>query len=128
MHLKNKRNGKIIAVPDIKRSFMETENKKETFNDIIQGDKPVLIDFFAEWCGPCKLMKPVLTELRQRMGDKIRILKVDVDRSPVVSSAFDIQSVPTLMLIQNKNILWRQAGVMQAGQLEQIITQFASIK
>lgn len=103
---------------------METENKKETFNDIIQGDKPVLIDFFAEWCGPCKLMKPILTELRKRMGDKIRILKVDVDKSPVVSSAFDIQSVPTLMLIRNKDIVWRQAGVVQAGQLEQIINQF----
>ena len=103
---------------------METENKKETFNDIIDGDKPVLIDFFAEWCAPCKLMKPILTELRQRMGDKIRILKVDVDRSPTVSSAFDIQSVPTLMLIRNKNIVWRQAGVVQAAQLEKIINQF----
>ena len=103
---------------------METENKKETFNDILESGKPVLIDFFAEWCGPCKLMKPILTDLRKRMGDKIRILKVDVDRSPVVSSAFEIQSVPTLMLIQNKNILWRQAGVMQAGQLEKIINQF----
>jgi thioredoxin 1 len=103
---------------------METENKRESFNDIIQEDKPVLIDFFAEWCGPCKLMKPILTELRQRLGDKIRILKVDVDKSPVVSSAFDIQSVPTLMLIQNKNIVWRQAGVVQAAQLEKIITQF----
>jgi len=100
---------------------METENKKETFNDIIKGDKPVLIDFFAEWCGPCKLMKPILSELRQRMGDKIRILKIDVDKSPVVSSAFQIQSVPTLMVIHNKNILWRQAGVMQANQLENII-------
>ena len=103
---------------------METENKRETFNDIIQGDKPVLIDFFAEWCGPCKLMKPILSELRQKMGDKIRILKIDVDKSPVVSSAFDIQSVPTLMFIRNKNILWRQAGVMQANQLENIINQF----
>ena|ERR1051326_3734201 len=103
---------------------METENKKETFNDILESGKPVLIDFFAEWCGPCKLMKPILTDLRKRMGDKIRILKVDVDRSPVVSSAFEIQSVPTLMLIQNKNILWRQAGVVQASQLEKIITPF----
>ena len=103
---------------------METENKRETFSDILEGNKPVLIDFFAEWCGPCKLMKPILTELRQRMGDKIRILKVDVDRSPVVSSAFEIQSVPTLMLIQNRDILWRQAGVVQASQLEQIISQF----
>jgi len=102
---------------------METENKRETFNEIIQGDKPVLIDFFAEWCGPCKLMKPILSELRQRMGDKIRILKIDVDKSPVVSSAFQIQSVPTLMVIHNKSILWRQAGVMQANQLENIINQ-----
>jgi thioredoxin len=103
---------------------METENKKEAFSDILEGNKPVLIDFFAEWCGPCRLMKPILTELRQRLGDKIRILKVDVDRSPVVSSAFEIQSVPTLMLIRNREILWRQAGVVQAGQLEQIISQF----
>ncbi|HEV8284650.1 MAG TPA: thioredoxin [Chitinophagaceae bacterium] len=103
---------------------METENKKESFRDIIMGEKPVLIDFFAEWCGPCKMMKPILEELRQRLGDKIRILKIDIDRSPAVSSAFDIHSVPTLMLIQNGNILWRQAGVVQSNQLERIITPF----
>jgi len=103
---------------------METENKKETFGEIIEGNKPVLIDFTAEWCGPCKMMKPILEELRQRMGDKIRILKIDIDRSPVVSDAFNIQSVPTLMLIQKRNILWRQSGVMQANQLEKIIDQF----
>jgi thioredoxin 1 len=103
---------------------METENKRETFNEIIQGNKPVLIDFTAEWCGPCKMMKPILEELRQRMGDKIRILKIDIDKSPAVSDAFNIQSVPTLMLIQNHNILWRQSGVIQANQLEPIINQF----
>ena len=103
---------------------MQTENKKETFGEIIEGNKPVLIDFTAEWCGPCKMMKPILEELRQRMGDKIRILKIDIDRSPVVSDAFNIQSVPTLMLIQKRNILWRQSGVMQANQLEKIIGQF----
>ncbi len=103
---------------------METENKKETFGEIIEGNKPVLIDFTAEWCGPCKMMKPILEELRQRMGDKIRILKIDIDHSPVVSDAFNIQSVPTLMLIQKRNILWRQSGVMQANQLEKIIDQF----
>ena len=103
---------------------METENKKETFGEIIGGAKPVLIDFSAEWCGPCKMMKPILAELRQRMGDKIRILKIDIDKSPVVSGAFNIQSVPTLMLIQNRNILWRQSGVVQANQLERIINQF----
>jgi len=103
---------------------MEPENRKETFNDIIDSDKPVLIDFSAEWCGPCKMMPPILKELRQRMGDKIRILKIDIDKSPAVSDAFGIQAVPTLMLIQNRNILWRQSGVIQANQLEKIITPF----
>lgn len=103
---------------------METEAKRETFGEIIAGERPVLIDFSAEWCGPCKMMKPILEQLRQRMGDKIRILKIDIDRSPAVSSAFDIHSVPTLMLIQKRNILWRQSGVVQAHQLEAIINQF----
>lgn len=103
---------------------METQDKKETFGEIIGGEKLVLIDFTAEWCGPCKMMKPILQELRQRMGDKIRILKIDIDRSPAVSDAFGIQSVPTLMLIRNRNILWRQSGVMQTNQLEKVINQF----
>ncbi len=102
---------------------METENKKETFNEIIQGDKPVLVDFSAEWCGPCKMMKPVLEELHQRMGDKIRILKIDIDRSQLISSVYNIQAVPTLILFQKGNILWRQAGVAQTNQLERIINQ-----
>ncbi|HET9825201.1 MAG TPA: thioredoxin [Chitinophagaceae bacterium] len=103
---------------------MQTENKKETFGEIIGGDKLVLIDFTAEWCGPCKMMKPILEELRERKGEKVRILKIDIDRSPAVSDAFQIQSVPTLMLIRNRNILWRQSGVMQANQLERVIDQF----
>jgi thioredoxin 1 len=103
---------------------METRDKKETFGEIIAGDKLVLIDFYAEWCGPCKMMKPILEQLRQKMGDKIRILKIDIDLSPAVSSAFGIHAVPTLMLIQKRDILWRQSGVVQANQLERIINQF----
>ena len=103
---------------------MLTENKKETFGEIIAGDKLVLLDFTAEWCGPCKLMKPILEELRKGIGDRIRILKIDIDKSPAVSDAFDIQSVPTLMLIQNRNILWRQSGVLQANQLETVTNKF----
>jgi thioredoxin 1 len=103
---------------------MTRENKKETFGDIISGEKLVLIDFTAEWCGPCKMMKPILAELRERMGDKIRILKIDIDRSSAVSDAFSIQSVPTLILIRKGNILWRQSGMMHANQLERIIDQF----
>jgi thioredoxin 1 len=106
------------------KKIMETENKKETFGEIIRGDKPVLVDFSAEWCGPCKMMKPILEELRQRLGERIRIIKIDVDQSPLVSSVYNIQGVPTLILFQNGNILWRQAGVVQANQLESIITQY----
>ena len=83
----------------------ETTNKTETFNAIINGDKPVLVDFFAEWCVPCKLMKPILEELRAKMGDQIRIIKVDIDKSPAASSHYNVTSVPTLMLFQKGNIL-----------------------
>ena len=96
--------------------------KKETFGDIIGGEKPVLVDFTAEWCGPCKMMKPVLQELHDRLGDKLRILKIDIDRNPAVASNFQVQSVPTLILFQNGKILWRQSGVVQAAQLQKIIS------
>lgn len=96
---------------------------KENFSDIIKGDKPVLVDFHAEWCGPCKMMKPVLEELRNRMGDQIRILKVDVDRNQALAGSLNISGVPTLVLYKNGNILWRQSGVVQANQLENIVRQ-----
>lgn len=103
---------------------METTHKKETFGEIINGDKPVLVDFFAEWCGPCKMMKPILQELHTRMGDSVRILKIDTDRNPQIASAFQIQGVPTLMLFKKGKALWRQSGVVQARQLEKIIQQY----
>jgi thioredoxin 1 len=101
---------------------MDTANKKETFGEIINSDKPVLVDFSAEWCGPCKMMVPILKELRQKMGDTIRILKVDVDRNPELSTGLQIQSVPTLMLFKNGKAVWRQSGVMQANELEKVIS------
>ena len=102
---------------------MEPTNKKESFTDIINGDTPVLVDFFAEWCGPCKLMKPILEELRAKMGNEIRIIKIDIDKSPAAANAFQVQSVPTLILFQRGKPLWRQSGVLQAPQLENIIKQ-----
>ena len=98
---------------------------KETFTDIINGNKPVLVDFHAEWCGPCKMMKPVLEELRQLMGDEIRIIKIDVDRNNQLASSLNISGVPTLMLFKKGQTLWRQSGVMSARQLQGIIRQKA---
>lgn len=98
-----------------------TSNRKETFNDIINGNTPVLVDFFAEWCGPCKLMKPILEELHKRMGDKVRILKIDVDRTAALANTLQVQSVPTLMLFKQGRALWRKSGVVHAVELQKII-------
>ena len=101
-----------------------TAHKRESFGEIIKGSTPVLVDFFAEWCGPCKLMKPILEELHIRMGNKVRILKIDIDKSPAAANTLQIQSVPTLMLFQHGKTVWRKSGVVQATQLEKIIEQF----
>jgi thioredoxin 1 len=99
---------------------METQ-QKETFRDVINGEKPVLVDFFADWCGPCKAMKPVLQELHQAMGDKVRIIKLDVDRNPDTASAFGIRGIPTLILFSKGKMVWRQSGMMSTAQLQQVI-------
>jgi thioredoxin 1 len=100
---------------------METTQKKETFRDVINGDKLVLVDFTAEWCGPCKMMKPILEELHQKMGDAVRILKLDVDKNHEVADAFAISGVPTLILFKKGQIVWRQSGVMQTNQLVKVM-------
>ena len=93
------------------------------FEDIIQGNTLVFVDFFATWCGPCKMMHPILEQLKEKMGDDIRILKVDVDKNEALSMQYRIQSVPTLMLFKKGEMVWRQSGAMSLNDLMQKISQ-----
>ncbi len=95
----------------------------EKFNEMISGEQLTLVDFFATWCGPCKMMHPILEQLKEKMGDDIRILKVDVDKNEALSMQYRIQSVPTLMLFKKGEMLWRQSGAMSLNDLMQKISQ-----
>ena len=97
----------------------------ESFDDIIKSEKPVLVDFFATWCGPCKMMHPILEELHEKIGDKARIIKIDIDKNEQLAAAYNVRSVPTLMVFKTGKLEWRAAGVHQVAALEQIIDQYA---
>jgi thioredoxin 1 len=94
------------------------------FNDLINGKTPVLVDFTATWCGPCKMMSPILDQVAVEMGDVVKIIKVDVDKNPQAAAHYQVQGVPTLILFREGKTLWRQSGVVPANQLSAIIQQF----
>ncbi len=93
------------------------------FQEIINQDKPILVDFFATWCGPCKMQAPILEELKQRVGDTASIIKIDVDQNPQVAVQYQIRSVPTLIIFKNGEIRWKQSGVFPTNELERLIKE-----
>lgn len=106
---------------------METTSTKPTgnksaFGDLINGDIPVLIDMFATWCGPCKMIEPAVKQVAQKMTGKIKVIKIDIDKNPHVARAYHVQGVPTLILFKKGKIIWRTSGVMPASQIEKAVT------
>jgi len=95
----------------------------EKFNKLINSNKPILVDFFAEWCGPCKTMAPILKDVKASLGDTATIIKVDVDKNQEAANAYQIRSVPTLVLFKNGKIIWKQSGVVPAQELIRLINQ-----
>jgi thioredoxin 1 len=93
------------------------------FENIIKSEKPVLVDFFATWCGPCKVLSPILKEVKDDLGDRISIIKIDVDKNQQISTQYQVRGVPTMILFQNGKQLWRQSGVVQKGDIIKIILE-----
>jgi thioredoxin 1 len=102
---------------------MPTSNRKKaitmtnSFQNIINGDKPVLVDFFATWCGPCQMLSPVLKDVKDSLGDRVSIIKIDVDKNQEIASVYQVRGVPTMMLFQNGKQLWRQSGVLSKEEI-----------
>lgn len=95
-----------------------------TFQELIRSDKAVLVDFFATWCGPCKTMAPILQQVKHTLGDKVTIVKIDIDKNRPAAEHFQIQGVPTLILFRNGEVKWRQSGVVDAKSIESVIRRY----
>ena len=97
-----------------------------SFKEIINSEKPVLVDFSAEWCGPCKMMAPILKEVANAMGDSSRIIKIDVDKNPAAAKAYNVMGVPTLIVFKKGRIEWRRSGVVQGNELISVLRSLIS--
>lgn len=97
---------------------------KGNFNSIISSATPVLVDFYAEWCGPCKVQSPILVEIARELNGKLKVIKIDVDKNPEIAARFQIRGVPTLALFREGKVLWRQSGLMDKTSLRNLLRQF----
>lgn len=98
---------------------------KTSFSELIAGDIPVLIDFHAEWCGPCKMMPPILRDVKNKLGENVKIIKIDIDKNKALAASYQVQSVPTIMVFKNKEVVWRQSGVRPAHEIVNKISSLA---
>jgi len=96
---------------------------KDSFNNIINSETPVLVDFHADWCGPCKMLAPILKQVKDEMGDALKIVKIDVDKNQSLASTYQVRGVPTMLLFKNGNQVWRQSGVLQKNDIVRIVQQ-----
>lgn len=101
----------------------QTASEPSSFSKLIKGDTPVLIDFYADWCGPCKMMPPILKELKKAMGDRLNIIKIDTEKNPDVAIRYQVRGIPNLVLIHKGKVIWQQPGVVQMPKLQQMIEQ-----
>ncbi len=104
---------------------MASEKKQTSFSDLISGDKPVLIDFHADWCGPCKAFAPQLAQFKNEMGDKVRVVKIDIDRNQALAGKLGVQSVPTIMIYKGGELKYRESGARPLAELRQQIETLA---
>ena len=102
---------------------MSIDIKSKSFTEIINDKTPVLVDFYADWCAPCRMMPPILKELKHRMGEELNIIKIDTEKNPDVAIRYQVRGIPNLILFKEGHVLWQQAGVVQAPQLEKVIRQ-----